>query len=184
MFLSSPQFPILEAVLDLDKATPTSYDLFKIGTIPNMNHSATPENIKNSLIVSLREKGYKLTAQRLEIIGLLARDMTHPGAGDIFRKVRKRVPQISMSTVYYTLNLLKKEGLLRELEFYDRENRYDVTVTDHVNLICNKCGKISDFPGELPVSAEAVETTTGFQPVRMRFEYYGYCRACRSRRKK
>jgi Fe2+ or Zn2+ uptake regulation protein len=89
-----------------------------------------------------------------------------------------------MSTVYYTLNLLKKEGLLRELEFYDRENRYDVTVTDHVNLICKKCGKISDFPGELPVSAEAVETTTGFQPVGMRFEYYGYCRACRSRRKK
>jgi Fur family peroxide stress response transcriptional regulator len=149
-----------------------------------MNHSATPEKIKNRLIVSLREKGYKLTAQRLEIIGLLARDITHPSAGDIFRKVRKRVPQISMSTVYYTLNLLKKEGLLRELEFYNRENRYDVTVTDHVNLICKKCGKISDFPGELPISAEAVETTTGFQPVGMRFEYYGYCRACRSRRKK
>jgi Fur family transcriptional regulator, peroxide stress response regulator len=147
-----------------------------------MNHSATSANIEHRLIESLRKKGYKLTAQRLEIISLLARDMTHPGAGDIFRKVRKRVPQISMSTVYYTLDMLKKEGLLRELEFYDRDNRYDVTITDHINLICKKCGKISDLPGELPVSAEAVEKTTGFQPVGMRFEYYGYCKDCRRKR--
>jgi Fe2+ or Zn2+ uptake regulation protein len=147
-----------------------------------MNLSATPEEIERSIIKSLREKGYKLTSQRLEIISQLARDMTHPGAGDIFRKVRKRVPQISMSTVYYTLDMLKKEGLLRELEFYDRDNRYDVTVADHINLICKKCGKISDLPGELPFSAEAVENTTGFQPVGMRFEYYGYCKDCRRKR--
>jgi Fe2+ or Zn2+ uptake regulation protein len=144
-----------------------------------MNHSATPENIEKRLVESLREKGYKLTAQRLEIISLLARDRTHPGAGDIFRKIRKRMPQISMSTVYYTLDMLKKEGLLRELEFYDRDNRYDVTIADHINLVCKKCGNITDFPGELPVSAEAVERRTGFQPVAMRFEYYGYCKTCR-----
>lgn len=149
-----------------------------------MNNFATPENIEKRLIVSLREKGYKLTAQRLEIISLLARDTTHPGAGDIFRKVRKRMPQISMSTVYYTLDMLKKEGLLRELEFYDRDNRYDVTVADHVNLICKKCGKITDLPGEVPVSLESVEHKTGFQPVGMRFEFYGFCRACRRKQKK
>jgi Fe2+ or Zn2+ uptake regulation protein len=149
-----------------------------------MNHSATPENIEKRLIESLRKRGYKLTAQRLEIISLLARDMTHPGARDILRKVRKRVPQISMSTVYYTLDMLKKEGLLRELEFYDRDNRYDVTVADHVNLICKKCGKIADLPGALPFSAEAVLKKTGFQPVGMRFEYYGYCRNCQIKRKR
>lgn len=147
-----------------------------------MNLSATPEEIEHRLIKRLREKGYKLTSQRLEIIRLLARDRTHPGAGDIFRKVRKRVPQISMSTVYYTLDMLKKEGLLRELEFYDQDNRYDVTVADHVNLICKKCGKISDLPGELPFSAETVLSETGFQPVTMRFEYYGYCKECRRKR--
>ncbi len=149
-----------------------------------MNLSATPEHIEKRLIASLREKGYKLTSQRLEIISLLARDMTHPGAGDIFRKVRKRVPQISMSTVYYTLDMLKKEGLLRELEFYDRDNRYDITVADHVNLICKKCGKIEDYPGALPLSSGAVEDKTGFHAVGMRFEYYGYCKVCKGRRKK
>ena len=147
-----------------------------------MNHSATPENIEKRLIESLREKGYKLTSQRLEIISLLARDRTHPGAGDIFRKVRKRVPNISMSTVYYTLDMLKEEGLLRELEFYDQDNRYDVTVTDHINLICKKCGKIEDFPGELPYSCTQVQQKTDFQPMAMRYEYYGYCKDCRRKR--
>ena len=147
-----------------------------------MNNSAIRENVEKKLIASLREKGYKLTAQRLEIISLLARDMTHPGAGDIFRKVRKQVPNISMSTVYYTLDMLKKEGLLRELEFYNQDNRYDVTVDDHINLICKKCGKIEDFPGELPYSCTQVQQKTDFQPMAMRYEYYGYCKDCRRKR--
>jgi Fe2+ or Zn2+ uptake regulation protein len=147
-----------------------------------MNNSATRENVEKKLIASLREKGYKLTAQRLEIISLLARDMTHPGAGDIFRNVRKQVPNISMSTVYYTLDMLKKEGLLRELQFYNQDNRYDVTVDDHINLICKECGKIEDFPGELPYSCAQVQQKTDFQPMAMRYEYYGYCKDCRRKR--
>jgi len=147
-----------------------------------MNNSATRENVEKKLIASLREKGFKLTVQRLEILSLLASDMTHPGAGDIYRKVRKRVPNISMSTVYYTLDMLKKEGLLRELEFYDQDNRYDVTVDDHINLICKKCGKIEDFPGELPYSCTQVQQKTDFQPMAMRCEYYGYCKDCRRKR--
>jgi Fe2+ or Zn2+ uptake regulation protein len=147
-----------------------------------MSRSAISENIEIRLIESLRKKGYKLTAQRLEIISLLARDMTHPGAGDIYRKVRKRMPQISMSTVYYTLDMLKKEGLIHEIEFYDRDNRYDVNVSNHINLICKKCGKIKDFPCDVPFSSEMVKKKTGFQPVGMRFEYYGYCKECRRTR--
>jgi len=147
-----------------------------------MKNSATLESIEKKLVMGLREKGYKLTVQRLEIISLLARDRTHPGAMDIFRKVRKSVPQISMSTVYYTLDMLKKEGLLRELEFYDRDNRYDITVADHVNLICKKCGRIEDFPSGLPYSYAQVQRRTDFQPVAMRYEYYGYCKECRRKR--
>jgi Fe2+ or Zn2+ uptake regulation protein len=99
----------------------------------------------------------------------------------IFKRVRKNAPQISMSTVYYTLDILKKEGLIRELEFYDRDNRYDVNVSNHINLICKKCGKIEDFPGAVPFSSEMVKEKTGFQPVGMRFEYYGYCKECKQK---
>ena len=138
-----------------------------------------PQEIEQKLITSLREKGYKLTPQRLEIIRILSRERSHPGAMDILQKVRKKSPQISMSTVYYTLDMLKKEGLIGELEFYDRDNRYDINVRDHVNLVCRRCGKIEDFTKKLPFSTQMIEDQTGFRPVGMRFEYYGYCKNCR-----
>jgi Fur family transcriptional regulator, peroxide stress response regulator len=72
-----------------------------------------------------------------------------------------------------------KEGLIQELEFYDRDNRYDINVSNHINLICKKCGRIEDFPGELPYSYTQVQQKADFQPVAMRYEYYGYCKECR-----
>jgi len=148
-----------------------------------MKHAASPEKVKKMLIHGLKEKGYRLTVQRLGIIDLLSKETTHPGAVDILKKVRKKAPRTSMSTVYYTLDILKKEGLIRELEFYDRENRYDVNVANHLNLICMKCGTIEDYNEDLPVSAKTVEQETGFMPFQMRFEYYGYCRKCRGKTK-
>ena len=149
-----------------------------------MKHHPEIGEIEKKLIADLRKKGYKLTPQRLEIIKLLSHDRSHPGAMDIFQKVRQRVSQISMSTVYYTLDMLKKEGLIRELEFYEKDNRYDITVSDHINLICKKCGKIEDFTEAVPFSPEMIEEQTGFRPLGMRFEYYGYCKGCRDKKKR
>ena len=149
-----------------------------------MNRHRTPLDIEQKLISSLRDKGYKLTIQRLEIIKCLSRDLSHPGARDILQKVRKNVPRISMSTVYYTLDMMKKEGLLRELDFYDRDNRYDTNILDHINLVCTKCGRITDLLGYMPSFSKAVEKETGFKPASMRFEYYGYCKECRRERRR
>ena len=143
-----------------------------------MKKRKKPRDIEQSLISSLQDKGYKLTPQRREIIRLLSRDMSHPGAIDILRKVRKTVPRISMSTVYYTLDMLNKEGLIQELEFYDTDNRYDINVSDHINLVCTTCGKIADFMSDVPSFSKRVEKQTGFKPASMRFEYYGVCREC------
>jgi len=148
-----------------------------------MKRHPRPQEIEQKLIATLREKGYKLTPQRLEIIKLLSHDRSHPGAMDILEKVRRKAAKISVSTVYYTLDMLKKEGLIQELEFYDQDNRYDVNVLNHVNLICRRCGKIEDFTEAVPFSYEKIEAQTGFRPVGMRFEYYGYCRKCQGKRK-
>ena len=137
-----------------------------------------PPDIEQTLISSLQDKGYKLTPQRREIIRLLSRNKSHPGAMEILREVRKIVPRISMSTVYYTLDMMKKEGLIRELEYYDTDNRYEINVSDHINLVCTRCRKITDFTGNMPSFSKAVEKETGFKPASMRFEYYGICRNC------
>ena len=149
-----------------------------------MKRHPKPQEIEQKLIATLREKGYKLTPQRLEIIKLLSHDRSHPGAMDILEKVRQQAPKISVSTVYYTLDMLKKEGLIQELEFYDQDNRYDVNVLNHVNLICRGCGKIEDFTEAVPFSSEMIEAQTGFRPFGMRFEYYGYCKRCRDKKKR
>jgi Fur family transcriptional regulator, peroxide stress response regulator len=143
-----------------------------------MNKYKKPRDVEQTLISSLQDRGYKLTPQRREIIRLLSRSKSHPGAMEILRKVRKIVPRISLSTVYYTLDMMKKEGLIRELEYYDMDNRYDINVSDHINLVCTKCKKITDFTGNVPSFSKAIEKETGFKPASMRFEYYGICRNC------
>jgi Fe2+ or Zn2+ uptake regulation protein len=147
-----------------------------------MRRSLTPQEIETVLQKRLRDRGYKLTSQRLAIISLLSKDMTHPGAADILKKIRKSLPQVSMSTVYYTLDILKKEGLIQELEFYDQDNRYDINISNHINLICKKCGRIEDLSGGISLSYMQIQQKTDFQPVAMRYEYYGYCKECRRKR--
>jgi Fe2+ or Zn2+ uptake regulation protein len=150
---------------------------------PIMKLSDTAKSIEERILNRLREKGYKLTPQRREIIGILAQDSTHPRAAEILQKARRRAPSISVSTVYYTLAMLKKEDLIREIEFYDRDNRYDTNISNHLNLICERCGGIEDYCDELPLSSKDIEQKSDFQPFRLRLECYGICRKCRNRMK-
>jgi Fur family peroxide stress response transcriptional regulator len=146
------------------------------------NHSEVSamekQEIKKRIIEGMKEKGLKLTRQRLEIIDILT-GKSHPSASSMFVEARKKEPSISLSTVYYTLDIMKRAGLIKELEFDDRDSRYDGDVSDHLNLVCKNCGKIEDFQSSKPVPLEKVEKKTGFRADSARFEYYGLCRECR-----
>lgn len=148
-----------------------------------MKRSDTAKSVKERILTRLRDKGYKLTPQRREIIDILAQDSTHPRAAEILQKARRHAPRISASTVYYTLAMLKKEDLIREIEFYDMDNRYDNNVSNHLNLICERCGRIEDYSDELPFSSKDIAQRSDFQPFRFRFECYGICRKCRTQTK-
>jgi len=137
---------------------------------------------KALIVERLRERGYRLTPQRIEIINIISGVRTHPSARDLLLEARKRMPDISSSTVYYTLNLLKQEGLIKEIEFYDKANRYDSVTAHHINLICQKCGRIEDFGEPIPLSFNDISEKTGFEPHDIRYEYYGYCRECRMKK--
>jgi Fur family transcriptional regulator, peroxide stress response regulator len=134
--------------------------------------------IRQGILDTLRSRGMKLTAQRMEIIDILANEVNHPTAKTLLIKVRKRMPHVSTSTVYYTLGLLKKEGLVKELQFYDMENRYEGQMTDHIDLICEKCGTIENYERDLSNLPTAIENETGFKAHKLRYEYYGICRKC------
>jgi Fur family transcriptional regulator, peroxide stress response regulator len=134
---------------------------------------------KNDLIGQLREKGLKITPQRLAIIDALVENRhVHPGATLIYEQARKKSGRISLSTVYATLKEFSEHGLIKALEFDRMENRFDGNLSEHINLVCRKCGAISDF--DLPCSIEPkdIMRKSGFVVTDVRIEYYGYCRDC------
>jgi Fe2+ or Zn2+ uptake regulation protein len=139
-----------------------------------------PDEIRRRIIEGMREKGLKLTSQRLAIVDILAGTKSHPSAADVLIAAKGRVPTISLSTVYLTLDTLKRAGLIRELEFGDLENRYEGDISDHLNLVCTACGRIEDFEASSPALPKDVEKMTGFKIDGMRLEYYGLCRKCRA----
>jgi len=138
--------------------------------------------MKTSVIQKLREKGLKLTSQRLAIIEVLA-DKTpfHPSADLIYRQARKKVKSLSLSTVYSALNELSKHGIIKMLEFDRMENRYEANMTEHINLICKGCKKIMDYKPPFIIDTDEITKRSSFQVTDSRFEYYGYCQECRKK---
>ncbi|HQK99317.1 MAG TPA: Fur family transcriptional regulator [Smithellaceae bacterium] len=140
------------------------------------------KNDKDNLIDQLKEKGLKITPQRLAIVDALVDNCKrHPGATLIYNEARKKAKRVSLSTVYATLKEFSENGLIRQLEFDRMENRYDLDLSDHVNLICNRCGKIEDYSIPEPLEPRDIARKAGFIVTDTRMELHGYCRDCLKR---
>jgi Fur family transcriptional regulator, peroxide stress response regulator len=139
---------------------------------------------KESIIQRLRETGLKITPQRVAILEVFEkyRDL-HPGARLIFEQAKKKRKSLSLSTTYATLNELSQHGIIKTLQFDRMENRFEGNLEEHINLICEKCGKILDYKVPITVDQKDVKKKTGFSVTDTRLEYYGYCRDCRAKTK-
>jgi Fe2+ or Zn2+ uptake regulation protein len=138
--------------------------------------------MKEAMIKKMREKGLKLTPQRLAIIDvLIEKNLLHPSASLIYNEAKRRTSGLSLSTVYFTLNELSKHGIIKMLEFDKMENRYEGNVTDHINLVCKECHGIIDYKIPVVIDSREVTRKTKFWVTDTRLEYYGYCQKCRKR---
>lgn len=99
----------------------------------------------HALSCALRESGLRLTHQRLEVVREIARSDAHPDAESIYRAVRKRVPTISVDTVYRTLATLSDLGLVKRVGLTPSAARYDANARHHHHFICTRCGLIRDI---------------------------------------
>lgn len=136
---------------------------------------------KESMIQQLRKKGLKITPQRIAIIEAIENSGSiHPSAGQIYNEAKKKIPKLSLSTTYATIKEFSRLRLIKTMQFDRTENRYEMDLEDHINLICERCGKIHDY--EAPDSAVRAEIAkrTGFQVTDSRLEFYGTCRNCAS----
>lgn len=122
---------------------------------------------KASVLDELKEKGYRLTAQRRVLIETIQHAAGHLDAAMLLSLARKRDPHVNRATVYRTLELLKKLGL------FDRR--------DHVHLACLNCGAIQEFTSPLfDRLRQEIARENCFEIRVIRLEVAGHCRSCRN----
>ena len=127
----------------------------------------------------LKQKGLKVTPQRLAILNLLRNTKEHPTAETIYKKLASDFPTMSLATVYKTLEVLKNIGLIQELNVGEGSFRYDANTNSHPHLVCLSCGKVEDLDESvLQNLIEEVKKHTDYKLVEQKLYFYGYCPAC------
>jgi Fe2+ or Zn2+ uptake regulation protein len=130
----------------------------------------------------LRARGLRLTQPRRLILEVVRASAAHPSAAVVHARLRRRLPRVSLATVYRNLRMLAARGLLRERA--DASGlRFDGNTAAHDHFTCVVCGRIFDVPSQArgTVAAARVASTTGFEVLDHRIEFYGRCAGCRRR---
>jgi Fe2+ or Zn2+ uptake regulation protein len=134
---------------------------------------------------ALRGVGLRLTGPRRLVLEMVQGTDAHPTAEAVHQMVRRRLPRVSLGTVYRNLRLLVALGLLKEVP--GPHARFDGNLSDHHHFTCLTCGRIADVDGPLtePHSRALigrVAASGGFSVTHHRIEFYGRCAACRKKR--
>jgi len=138
-----------------------------------------PTDAETALAAALRERGQRVTPQRLMVAAVMHDIDGHATAEAVFRAVEARMPGVSLPTVYATLELLEGLGLIRRVATERGAVVYDPRTEDHHHLACRRCGALVDV--EAPVEADALlaaARSAGFAPDRTEVVVRGLCAAC------
>ncbi len=119
--------------------------------------------------------------QRQVILEELCRLRSHPTATELYEIVRRRMPHISLGTVYRNLDLLARQGRVRRLVGDGAQARYDGHSDDHVHLRCLHCGDVADVARPAAAGPTALpRAPSGHLILGAHLEYVGLCSRCRS----
>ncbi len=134
---------------------------------------------------ALNISGVRVTNQRALIMEIIRQGEGHLDADEIHRRAREKEPRLSLSTVYRTLHMFKKLGLVEELHFDENHHHYEVSPsTEHHHLLCIGCGRVIEFNHPLTRYVERnVAEAKGFEIVDAKISLTGYCPRCRKSRK-
>jgi len=123
-----------------------------------------------------------MTVQRRVILDALARRSWHPTGDEVYRVVRRRLPRISLGTVYRNLDLLSRAGMIRPLDLAERRRRFDGSLEPHYHVRCLSCGRVDDVPaGLVPDMAPTRAAARGYRVTGYHVELVGHCPHCQRR---
>jgi Fur family transcriptional regulator, stress-responsive regulator len=137
--------------------------------------------METSLAAALRDRGQRVTPQRLMVARVLSDLDRHVTAEVVFDEVSRRMPGVSLPTVYATLDLLEGIGLVHRVASERGAVIYDPRTDDHHHLVCRSCGAIVDV--DAPVEAGALLSaarSAGFAPDHAQVVVRGLCADCAS----
>jgi Fe2+ or Zn2+ uptake regulation protein len=140
------------------------------------------------MLAVLRERGLRITAQRIALVEAFASDCSHPTAQELFERLQPAFPSMSFATVYNTLDALAQAGLSTTLRLGSAA-RFDPNTTAHHHAVCDVCGAAFDVPTKTLAPKHASRARVrraapGFVVRRVERTYRGTCAACLSKQKK
>jgi Fur family transcriptional regulator, ferric uptake regulator len=155
----------------------------QMGSISN-NKTDTRKGLLIASRRTLNSAGIKVTHQRTAILEIIRQGKGHLDADELYRRVRKKYPQVSLSTIYRTLHLYKILGLIEEFHFDESHHHYEASApVEHHHLVCLGCGKVVEF--KLALSDYVHQNITeadDFEIVKSEVNMTGYCRQCHASR--
>ena len=137
--------------------------------------------IERKLITALRKHGCKLTPQRRAVIQVIASSQDHLTPATLYRKVHQEHSNVGLVTIYRTLEMLDKLGLICEVHAGGNCRSYLVRRPDghHHHLLCSRCGQVVDFIDcDLSELENRLSQETGFDMEGHLLEFLGRCPAC------
>ena len=131
------------------------------------------------LIDALRERGHRVTPQRLLIHRALAELDRHAAADEVLAAVAERLPNTSLPTVYATLELLEDLRLVRRIAAGTGAALYDARPAAHQHLVCRRCGAVEDVEGEVDMATILdAARRRGLRPDQAEVVMRGLCAPC------
>lgn len=120
----------------------------------------------------------RMTKQRSVILETLKSVCNHPTADEIHAMVRRKMPHISLGTVYRNLDLLANSGEILCLSRAGAQKRFDGNITPHHHVRCDKCGKVGDVFENIPLPELGDAKIPGFSVKGCEVEFTGVCDSC------
>jgi Fe2+ or Zn2+ uptake regulation protein len=138
------------------------------------------DSVNDDLCTALHERGMRVTPQRVVLHRALLELDRHVTADELLESVADRLPNVSLPTIYATLELLEELGMVRRVQRAGT-TLFDPRTDSHHHLICTACGSIEDLDSTLDTATlERAAARHGFEQERIEAVVHGRCAACRA----
>ena len=137
-------------------------------------------DVSDDLRTALRQRGMRVTPQRVVLHRALRELDRHVTADELLESVAERLPNVSLPTIYATLELLEQLGMVRRVQRAGT-TLFEPRLESHHHLICTACGSIEDLDADLDTAAlERAAAKHGFAQERIEAVVHGRCASCRA----